>query len=92
MEQTRLNRYKGLSVEVYYTGTLVSGGLAGSVIFVPFVVLVPLCAEIRDHIQWRFYINFSQHTALKVRPCLLVINRIILSAVGDTSSYQIADC
>lgn len=88
----RLNRYKGLSVEVYYTGTLVSGGLGGSVIFVPFVVLVPLCAEIRDHIQWLFYINFPQHTALEVRPCIFVINRIILSAVGDTSSYQIADC
>lgn len=88
----RLNRYKGLSAEVYYTGTLVSGGLGGSIVFVPFVVLVPLCADIRDHIQWLFYISFAQHTALKVRPYMLVINRIILSIVGDTSSYQIADC
>lgn len=62
----RLKRYKGLNVEVYDKGTLVSGGLGGSVIFVPFVVLVPLCAEIRDHIQWLFYISFPQHTALKV--------------------------
>lgn len=85
----RLSRYKGLSVEVYYTCVWVLGG---SVIFVPFVVLVPLHAEIHDHIQWLFYINFPQHTALKVRPCILVINRIILSIVGDISSYQIADC
>lgn len=88
----RLTRYKGLSVEVYYTGTLVTGWLGDSVVFVPFVVLVPLCAEIRDRIQWLFCISFAQHTALKVRPPILVINRIILSIVGDTSSYQIADC
>lgn len=88
----RLNRYKSLTVEVYYTGTLVSERLGGSVFFVPFVVLVPLCAEIHDHTQWLFYNNFPQHSALKVRSCVLVTNRIILSTVGDTSSYQIADC
>lgn len=50
-----------------------------------------LCAGIRDLIQWLFYINLPQLMALKVRPCLLVINRTILSTVGDTFSYQIAE-